>query len=165
MASNDLDVAVPGTDLLGGDGPEGQRIFVPVRWPDESAEALAVAARVWGSTINGVIRLVHVRMYDPPIPRSPSRFYMETNAEASALLDEALLVLWGNGARATTAVTDAPREKVGVAIAQEASAWRADVIVLTRRSRPAISRMLLGSVVDQVMREATCPVLTVRPKR
>jgi nucleotide-binding universal stress UspA family protein len=47
----------------------------------------------------------------------------------------------------------------------DASAWRADVIVLTRRPRPAISRMVLGSVADQVMRKASCPVLTVHPKR
>jgi nucleotide-binding universal stress UspA family protein len=41
----------------------------------------------------------------------------------------------------------------------------ADVIVLTRRPRPAISRVLLGSVAGQVMRKATCPVLTVAPER
>jgi nucleotide-binding universal stress UspA family protein len=54
---------------------------------------------------------------------------------------------------------------VAAAIAQQASAWRADVIVLTRRRWPAIIRMVLGSVADQVMRKATCPVLTVPPKR
>jgi nucleotide-binding universal stress UspA family protein len=60
---------------------------------------------------------------------------------------------------------DAPRGEVAAAIAQQASAWRADVIVLTRRRRPAIGRMVLGSVADQVMRKASCPVLTVHPKR
>jgi hypothetical protein len=39
---------------------------------------------------------------------------------------------------------------VAPGIVQHAVAWRADVIVLTRR-RPAISRVLLGSVADQVM--------------
>jgi nucleotide-binding universal stress UspA family protein len=112
-----------------------------------------------------VLRLVHVRMYDPPMPKCPGRFYPETMAEAAALLDEALLIFWGSGAQATTAVVDAPRGEVAAAIAHQASAWRADVIVLTRRRRPAISRMMLGSVADQVMRKATCPVLTVPPKR
>jgi nucleotide-binding universal stress UspA family protein len=165
-ASYDLKVAVPGTDVPGaGDGPSFRRIFVPVRSPGESAAALAAAARVCGSTINGVLRLVHVRMYDPPMPRSPGRFYTETAAEAAALLDEALLIIWGGGAGATTAVVDAPRGEVAAAIAQQASTWRADVIVLTRRRRPAISRVVLGSVADQVMRKASCPVLTVHPKR
>jgi nucleotide-binding universal stress UspA family protein len=162
--SRDLQVAVPGTQVPGGE-PSFRRILIPVRSPGESAEALAVAARVGSSTINGVLRLVYVRMYDPPMPRCPGRFYPETAAEASALLDEALLILWGSGAQATTAIVDAPRREVAAAIVQQASAWRADVIVLTRRRRPTVSRMVLGSVADQVMRESTCPVLTVRPKR
>ena len=85
--SSDLQVAIPGTDVPDGGEPSFRRIFVPVRSPDESAEALAVAARVCGSTINGVLRLVHVRMYDPPMPRCPGRFYPETKAQAAALLD------------------------------------------------------------------------------
>jgi nucleotide-binding universal stress UspA family protein len=165
-ASYDLEVAVPGTDVPDyGDGPSFRRIFVPVRSPGESAEALAAAARVCSSTINGVLRLIHIRIYDPPMPKCPGRFYPETVAEAKALLDEALLIVWGGGAQATTAVVDAPRGEVAAAIAQQASAWRADVIVLARRPRPAISRLVLGSVADQVMRKASCPVLTVHPKR
>jgi nucleotide-binding universal stress UspA family protein len=60
---------------------------------------------------------------------------------------------------------DARRGQVAAAIAEQASAWRADVIVLTRRPRPTISRMILGSGTDQVMRKASCPVLAVHPNR
>jgi nucleotide-binding universal stress UspA family protein len=162
----DLRAAVPDTDAPGfGDGPWFRRILVPVRSPGESAEALTAAARVYSSIVNGVLRLVHVRLYNPPVPRCPGRFYAETVAEARAVLDEALLIVWGGGAQATTAVMDAPRGQLAAAIAQQASAWRADVIVLNRRPRPTISRMVLGSVADQVMRQASCPVLTVHPKR
>jgi len=165
-ASYDLQLAVPGTGEPGaGNGRSFLRIFVPVRSPGESADALAAATRICGSTANCVLRLLHVRIYDPPMPRCPGRFYLETAAEAADLLDEALLMVWGGGAQATTAVIDAPRSDVAVAIARQASAWRADVIVLTRRRRPAISRVVLGSVADQVMRNATCPVLTVKPNR
>jgi nucleotide-binding universal stress UspA family protein len=164
--SFDLEVAVPGTDVPDtGNGPSFRRIFVPVRSPDESADALAAATRICSTTISGVLRIVHVRIYDPPMPRCPSRFYPETAAEAAALLDEALLIVWGRGAQATTAAVDAPRGEVAMAIARQASAWRADMIVLTRRRRPAISRMVLGSVADQVMRNASCPVLTFHPNR
>ena len=55
-ASYDLEVAVPGTDMPGGDGPSFRRILVPVRSPGESAEALAAASRICNSTINGVLR-------------------------------------------------------------------------------------------------------------
>ena len=165
-ASYDLKAAVPGTDTPdSADQPSFRRILVPVGSPGESAEALAAATRVCESTINGVLRLVHVRIYDPPMPRCPGRFYPETASEAAALLDEALLIVWGGGAQATTAVVEAPRRELAAAIVQQVSAWRADVIVLTRRPRPAVSRLVLGSVADQVMRKATCPVLTVHPKR
>jgi nucleotide-binding universal stress UspA family protein len=165
FVSHDLQVAVPATDMPDGGNPSLRRILIPVHSPEESAEALAVAARLCNSTINGVLRLIHVRIYDPPMRRCPGRFYPETVAEAAALLDESLLIVWGSGVQATTAVMDAPRGQVAAAIVQQAAAWRADVVVLTRRGRPAISRMVLGSVADQVMRTATCPVLTVHPKR
>jgi nucleotide-binding universal stress UspA family protein len=161
---HDLQVAIPATDAPDGGGPSFRRILIPVGSPDESAEALALAARVC-STINGVLRLIHVRIYDPPMRRCPGRFYPETAAEAAALLDESLLIVWASGAQATTAVPDAQRGQVAATIVRQAAAWRADVIVLTRRRRPAISRMVLGSVADQVMRTATCPVLAVCPKR
>jgi nucleotide-binding universal stress UspA family protein len=52
---------------------------------------------------------------------------------------------------------DVPR-----AIARQAASWGAGMIVMTRRPRPAISCLLLGSdVPDQVMRAAQCPVLAV----
>jgi len=165
-ASYDLQVAVPGNNVpADGDGPSFQRILVPVRWPDDSTAAVIAATRISVATIEGVLRLVHVRIYDPPMPRCPGYFYPQTAAEAAAVLDEALLLAWQCGAQATTAVVEAPRGKVAAAIAREASAWRADMIVLTRRRRPAISRIVQGSVADQVMRKASCPVLTVHPKR
>jgi nucleotide-binding universal stress UspA family protein len=165
-ASYDLELAAPGTDEPdAGNEQSFRRIFVPVRSAGDSADALAAATQICSSTVNCVLRLVHVRMYDPPMPRCPGRFYLETAAEAAALLDEAMLLVWSGGAHATTAVVDAPRADVAAAIARQASAWRADMIVLTRRRRLAISRMVLGSVADQVMREATCPVLAVQPNR
>jgi hypothetical protein len=80
------------------------------------------------------------------------------------VLEEALLMAWAcGGPRATTAVADARRGDVAPAIARQASAWPADLIVLARRPRPALTRLVGGSVPDQVMRKAACPVLAVPP--
>jgi nucleotide-binding universal stress UspA family protein len=111
-----------------------------------------------------VLRLVHVRIYDPPV-RGGARFYPQTAAEAAAVVDEAMLAVWGWGLRADSAVVKAPRGKVAAAIAAEAAGWNPHVIVLTRRPRTAISRLLWGCVPDQVMRQSGCPVLTVHPGR
>ena len=155
-------VAVPGTDALAfGDGPSFRRILVPIRLAADAAETLAVAARVCWST-KGMLRLLHVRIYDPPL-RGAGRFYPQTRSEAAAVPDEALPMVWAYGLQATTAVVDAPRGEIAAAIARQASQWRADVIVMTRRPSPAICRLLLGSVPDQVMRKSNCPVLAVHP--
>jgi nucleotide-binding universal stress UspA family protein len=157
------DVAVPDADALAsGDGPSFGRILVPIGVAGDAAAALAVAARVCRSA-NGVLRLVHVRIYDPPL-RSAGRFYPQTADEAAAVLDEALMMAWGYGLRVTTAVVAAPRGEIAAAIAGQASAWPADMIVMTRRPGPAICRLLRGSIPDQVMRMASCPVLAVHPR-
>lgn len=40
---------------------------------------------------------------------------------------------------------------------------KADLIVMATHGRAGIARFLLGSVTDEVVRKASCPVLTVRP--
>jgi nucleotide-binding universal stress UspA family protein len=157
------DVAVPDVDALSpGDGPSFSRILVPIRLAGDAAGTLAVAARICRST-NAVLRLLHVRIFDPPV-RGSGPFYPLTADEAAAVLDEALLMAWGYGLRATPAVVRAPRTEVASAIAQHAATWPADMIVMTRRPSPAICRLLLGSIPDKVMRVASCPVLAVHPR-
>ena len=80
------------------------------------------------------------------------------------MLEEALLMAWAcGGPRATTAAVDARRSDVAATIAWQAAAWPADLIVLARRPRLAITRLVGGTVPDQVMRKASCPVLAVPP--
>ena len=155
------EITVPGAGVDLGDGGSWlRRILVPVRTPDQAYPAMAVAARICGLT-SGVLRLVHVRTCDPPLPIA-GRFYMETPGEAAAVLEEALLAAWAcGGPRATTAVVDARAGNVALAIAWQAAAWPADLIVLTRSPRPALTRLVRGSVPDQVMRTASCPVLAI----
>jgi len=158
------DIAFPDTDALApGDGPSFRRILVPIRLAAAAAETLAVAASICSSA-HGQLALLHVRIYDPPL-RGTARFYPETHREATAVPDEALLMLWAYGLHAMTGVVQSPRGEVAAAIARQAAAWRADVIVMTRRPTPAICRVLARSVPDQVMRKAHCPVLVVPPKR
>lgn len=51
----------------------------------------------------------------------------------------------------------------GSSIAAAADAERADLVVVGTRGRSGAGRMLLGSVSDHVVRNASCPVLVVRP--
>ena len=158
---DELEIAGPGT---GAHPPGGRssfrKILVPVRSPGQAGPALAAAARICGMT-GGVLRLVHVRTCDPPL-RSAARFYRETIDRAAAVLEEALLTAWAcGGPRATTAVVDARAGNVALAIAWQAAAWPADLIVLTRSPQPALTRLVRGSIPDQVMPTASCPVLAI----
>jgi len=163
MTSMDqFSVSLPDGAAQYGGGGSPQRMLVPVRGPGDSAAALAVAARACAA-VNGSLRVLHIRIYDPPV-RSCSRFYPESSEQATAVIDQALTGVWPLGIKASGVVIDAQRSLLAQAIAAAARDWGAGVIVLTRRPRPAVTRLLLGSVADQVMRRAACPVLVVRPE-
>lgn len=59
-----------------------------------------------------------------------------------------------------TVVDDDARD----AILKAAEAVHADLIVMGTHGRRGLSRMLLGSVAEEIIRRAACPVLTVRPE-
>jgi len=50
-----------------------------------------------------------------------------------------------------------------VLIVQAAQKWRAKAIVLATHGRTALARLVIGSTAEVVVRQARCPVLTVKP--
>jgi universal stress protein A len=54
--------------------------------------------------------------------------------------------------------------KPAAEIVNAAKEWPADVIVIGSHGRAGVTRVLLGSVAEAVMRHAPCPVLVVRPE-
>ena len=80
--------------------------------------------------------------------------------ECAALVGRAVEQLKHAGFRSTGGVVcrgDARR-----AILDEATGWGADLIVLGSHGRSGLTRMLLGSVSENVSRHASCSVLIVR---
>jgi hypothetical protein len=83
------EIAVPDVDTPAfGDGPAYRPILVPVRLAEDALGPLAVVARVCGAA-SCTVRLVHVRIYDPPM-RGSGRFYPQNKTEAAAIPDDAL---------------------------------------------------------------------------
>ncbi len=63
------------------------------------------------------------------------------------------------GVRASALLVDgAPAEQIARAIRRT----RADLVVIGTHGRTGLSKMLLGSVAERVVRLASCPVLTIR---
>jgi nucleotide-binding universal stress UspA family protein len=52
----------------------------------------------------------------------------------------------------------------GVEVLQAAKRWGANLIVMATHGRRGLRHLVLGSVAEHVVREASCPVLTVSPK-
>ncbi|MFW6448745.1 MAG: universal stress protein [Halobacteriota archaeon] len=79
--------------------------------------------------------------------------------EAKALLDDAKARIEGAGA---TARTDQRRGRPDRAIVQEIEEGDYDLVVLGSHGRSGVSRVLLGSVAEKVVRRSPIPVLVVR---
>ena len=57
-----------------------------------------------------------------------------------------------------------PQGQPGPEIVKAAKEWGADLIVIGSHGRRGITRALVGSVAEAVMRHAPCPVVVVRAK-
>jgi universal stress protein A len=134
-------------------------ILSPVQFDDNSMAALTVAkalALTYGAT-------VHV-LYVVPIILVPGEGYIvysleeqELNAK-KALAEMAQQHLSGVNYKILTKIGEIAKSVLDVA-----HEIRADLIVMATHGRTGIPHFFLGSVAEKVVREAQCPVLTVRP--
>lgn len=112
--------------------------------------------RATGSPMR-VLHVLHfpVGLADPgmpgPLPPEPDEI---TGLEGQVL--EAVTSL-GGSAHAKVRLT---AERVAGAILQEAAAWPAELIAIGTHGRGRLARAVLGSVADEVVRGAMCPVVT-----
>jgi nucleotide-binding universal stress UspA family protein len=142
-----------------------RRILCPVDFSDPAREALHFAAEL-ARQFNASMTLLHV--YHPPGYTLPEGIVLP-GPEALASLFEHIdrtLAEWRNEALARGA------PEVDTATAQ-GSPWHEIVecarrrdfhmIVVGTHGHTGLRHLLLGSVADRVVRQAPCPVLTVRP--
>lgn len=159
--------ATPDSDMLADhSGGTFRRVLVTVDSFGAATNALSLAARM-GHATGGPLRLVHVRVWDPPVlsPRGGGRSYPETSEEATALLDNAMSYVWARGVEASGVVVEARRSGMATAITTEASRWGADVLLLTAQPRRFITLGVWDKATHQIMQAAPCPVFIVYPRR
>ncbi len=147
------------------------RLLCAVDFSDWSLEALTLAisiARESGATLT----LLHVLEW--PWEEPPAPAFGELPVEqASALSEYRRYAEKSAITRLRSLVPDASRDRLAVTpritngkayagILRMAGEERTDLIVLGVHGRRALDVMLLGSTTNQVIRRATCPVLTLR---
>ncbi len=125
---------------------EIRRILVPVDGSDSSLTALQPAAEL-ASLFDADVVLVHV--VDPESPSAP----LPQLEKAQEILREA-------GLKAEVEVRQGDAATGILAVAEQQSV---DLIALATHGRSGMSRWVLGSVAEKILRTSTLPMLVVRP--
>jgi nucleotide-binding universal stress UspA family protein len=139
------------------------RILAPVDFSESSVRA-ARAAAAWAGRFNAELVLLHVapeamgaRAYDDLARFSPPTLAEDWTRGSRDALD-ALAARFSGAARLRTTVRVGPAASGIIDCAAELPA---DLIVMASRGHGPVGRALLGSVAEQVIRGASCPVLTI----
>lgn len=88
--------------------------------------------------------------------------YKSLQKSGEAILAKAISTARSMGITAEARLADSRGIAVAQAILREARKAKADLIVIGTHGRRGLSRLLMGSDAEQVIREATVPVLLVR---
>jgi nucleotide-binding universal stress UspA family protein len=138
-------------------------ILVPTDFSANAEQALDYACAL-AATLGATIRLVHA------VPMPPSTLQAALSEEVLVQLvrehHEALEKLAAPrralaGFGEASVETGDPRDTI-VRVAKELGA---ELIVMGTHGRRGLSRVVMGSVAEDVIRHAPCPVLTVRSKQ
>jgi nucleotide-binding universal stress UspA family protein len=137
-----------------------KRILCPIDFDENVIEALVLAAQLARQNDATVI-LLHVVPFVMPPSYAPSNVYTSDVQQESArkrLQEVAQRHLKGIKCELSTHVGD-----VAATILRAERELAADVIVMATHGRHGVSRTLLGNVAQRIVRQSSCPVLTIRP--
>jgi len=143
-----------------------ETILVPTDFSSDAQQALSTA-REWARRFGSRIVLLHAYRVDLPMSTPalgggfvlPDRFYDELRAEATRQVEALAEETSRDGIQAEGIAVE---ERPVVAILDEARKRSADLIVMGTRGLTGIKHVALGSVAERVVREAPCPVLSVK---
>lgn len=144
---------------------EINRILAPTDFSAHSRRAVRFAcgiAEKFGAELHLLHALSEIIPAGPDpllMPVMPPQFYEDNEARAKETIGQFLDPAWGRPAAVIHAVRwGGPVESI-VDYAEEA---KIELIVIATHGRTGLSHVLLGSVAERIVREAPCPVLTIR---
>ncbi|MEZ4701567.1 MAG: universal stress protein [Rhodothermales bacterium] len=140
-----------------------ETIVCPTDFSSSAAHALSHAAflaRVYGARLH-VLHVVELPALSMPHIRED--YFVEHKKKAEAAIVNALSGEDLAGVAVERIVVPGPEATpAGPAIVEYARQHDADLIVIGTHGRRGMRRLFMGSVAEEVVREAPCPVLTVR---
>lgn len=144
-----------------------KRILVAVDASSTSELALQTAIRL-ATEANAALRIVHavdvsnVNMGAEYLDYAQVSGSLTKNGQDTLERYKAKAGAAGLEAEAELIVIDSLGQRLPEAIASDADAWPADLIVIGTHGRRGLSRLFLGSVAEGVARVASQPVLLIK---
>ncbi|WP_406699697.1 universal stress protein [Singulisphaera sp. Ch08] len=146
---------------------EIRSILAPTDFSKHAEKAVRYACLL-AERLGAEIHLLHVLSDIVPVgpdpmltPVLPPEYYTEAKEQALAALSKTLQPDWGHPpAVKTSACWGEPVEEIVTYARDEAI----DLIVVATHGRTGLKHVLLGSVAERIVREAPCPVLTIRER-
>lgn len=144
-----------------------KRILIPVDGSETSNKALIAGlqmARETGATVrlvHTVNEMAYLGSMDPYGAYSPDLAGMMREGGVKVLA-QAMDIARSAGLEASQVLLDEPGKRLGESVADAASLWGADLVVVGSHGRRGIGRVLLGSGAEQILRMAPVPVLVIR---
>ena len=133
-----------------------RKILVPTDHSACAERAYAPAADLAAHT-GAVVQVVRVAEYGPPLPASAAPITWDDVALDLRLPTEET----PPSGPVDVETVEASHASTAGAILDAARTHRADLIVMGTHGRRGLARMVMGSVAEEVVRTADCPVLTV----
>lgn len=137
-----------------------QKIMFPTDFSHTGDAALAFATSL---ARDMKARLVIVHVEEPPIAYAGGEFYYGIPNPTPGELQEMLSKVRPTDPEVSfehRLITGSPAS----AIARLAADENIDLIVIGTHGRTGMSRLLMGSVAEEIVRKAPCPVLTYKAK-
>ncbi|MDR2983463.1 MAG: universal stress protein [Nocardiopsaceae bacterium] len=133
-----------------------RRVLVPVLDASQAAHAAELAIHA-GAT---EARVLHLRLHEAINGR---RYPIETESDASYVVEAGVFELRMAGIAASGQVREALVSNAAQEIAADAAAWGADLIILGVPRRTGFASRLFGSLTLRVLKHAPCAVLVASP--
>ncbi len=146
---------------------EIRKILAPTDFSGHAAKAVRYACGL-AERLGSELHLLHVLSEivpagpDPLLaPVLPPEYYRETAEQSRIALAQSVEPSWGHPKGFVAAVRwGSPVE----GIVEYAREQEIDLIVTATHGRSGLSLVLFGSVAERIVREASCPVLSIRDR-
>ena len=135
-----------------------RKLLVPIDFHEHSLGAIEVAKNI-AQVNGGMVTLLHVVPMDEPIdgPMYKEDFKEQEEKDAARLTEIGSQRLQGLRYEIMTEIGDPATGIINIAASREV-----DAIVIGTHGRKGLRRILMGSVAEEVLREAKCPVIALR---